>query len=112
MLSTQSSFTARAFCVVAFLSLLVNVSLAFAHSLFYYQRDIIMSPKAAVRLGLMNDSHAPWAVGLVFRKNDNGGFDYRDRSQFSFLASTQHTDLDIPAECERVGGCEVRIPLR
>lgn len=49
-----------------------------------------MSPKTAVRLGLMEDNEAPF-TGLSFRKNEDGSYDYREGRAISFVGRTLHT---------------------
>jgi len=78
------------------------------HSAFFYKADGYMSPQTAVRLGLMKDNEAPFSGGLSFKKSENGGYDYREGSAIAFIGGTSHTDIDVVAECERLGGCEWR----
>lgn len=91
--------------IVAFLVL--NMGWVYSHASFVRHAEIIMTPQTAVGLGLMSESFAPRSGGLVFQKNKLGGFDYRDAKAFAYARSTDSTNLDIPAECERIGGCEV-----
>jgi hypothetical protein len=112
MRSLLSLYATALFTSLVIVLFIVGTVRAFSHSNFFSSREVMMSPKTAVRLGLLSETDAPWAGGLVFKKNDMGGFDYREGRGLSFLTSTRSTDLDVPAECERVGGCDVRIPPR
>lgn len=78
------------------------------HSAFFYKADGYISPRTAVRLGLMDDREAPFAGGLAFKRDSAGGYEYRDGSALAIFGKTRHTDIDIAAECQRLGGCEWR----
>jgi hypothetical protein len=54
----------------------------------------------------MKDNEAPFSGGLSFKKSENGGYDYREGSAIALIGGTSHTDIDVVAECERLGGCE------
>jgi hypothetical protein len=81
---------------------------ALNHSVFFYTADGYMSPKTAVRVGLMKDEEAPFSGGLAFRKTEAGGYDYREEMARAFIDRTSHTHIDLIAECERLGDCELR----
>ena len=85
-----------------------GLAAALHHSVFFYTADGYMSPKTAVRVGLMKDEEAPFSGGLAFRKTGGGGYDYREEMATAFINRTGHTDIDLLAECERLGDCELR----
>ena len=84
-----------------------GLAAALHHSVFFYTADGYMSPKTAVRVGLMKDEEAPFSGGLAFRKTA-GGYDYREEMATAFIDRTGHTDIDLVAECQRLGDCELR----
>jgi hypothetical protein len=67
-----------------------------------------MSPETAMRLGLLRNDEAQFSDAVVFRKSENGGYDYRKGRTLAFIGQTNHTDIDLAVECERLGGCELR----
>jgi hypothetical protein len=81
---------------------------ALRHSVFFYTADGYMSPRTAVRVGLMKDEEASFSGGLAFRKTGGGGYEYREEMATAFINRTGHTDIDLFAECERLGDCELR----
>ncbi|SEN09048.1 hypothetical protein SAMN05216404_102328 [Nitrosospira multiformis] len=81
---------------------------ALRHSVFFYTADGYMSPRTAVRVGLMKDEEASFSGGLAFRKTGGGGYDYREEMAIAFIDQTGHTDIDLLAVCERLGDCELR----
>lgn len=80
----------------------------FLHSSFFYQADGYMSPRTAEKLGLLASNEAPFSGGLAFRKNPEGGYDYRSGRAIAFFGTTSHTNIDLADACMRVGGCEWR----
>jgi hypothetical protein len=87
---------------------ILGFAAALYHSVFFYTADGYMSPKTAVRVGLMKDEEAQFSGGLAFRKTGGGGYDYREEMARAFIDRTSHTDIDLVAECERLGDCELR----
>jgi hypothetical protein len=78
------------------------------HTVFFYTADGYMSPKTAVRVGLLENEEALSSGGVAFRKAEGGGYDYREEMGTAFTDLTGHTDIDLFAECERLGDCELR----
>ncbi|SEN96499.1 hypothetical protein SAMN05216404_10958 [Nitrosospira multiformis] len=78
------------------------------HSLFFYKADGVMSRETARRLGLMKDDGAPFPDELAFRKSETGGYFYREGGITAFIDETSYTTIDLIAECERLGGCQLR----
>lgn len=78
------------------------------HTVFFYKADGVMSPATAMRLGFMKDDEASSSHGLAFKKRESGGYDYREGRLIAFIDETNHTDIDLATECERLGGCEMR----
>jgi hypothetical protein len=76
------------------------------HTVFFYTADGYMSHETAVRAGLVENEEA--LGGLAFRKAEGGGYDYREEMATAFVDLTGHTDIDLFAECERLGDCELR----
>ena len=87
---------------------LLGVAAGLYHSAFFYTADGVMSPQTAVRLGLLEDDEEGFSRGLVFKKSENGGYDYREGRVIAFVGGTNHTNIDLATECERLGGCKVR----
>lgn len=112
MRSILSFYATRAMLIGAILMVAISTIYGFSHSNFVSNREIRMSPRTAVSLGLLSETEAPWSARLVFKKNDDGGYDYRDGGGLSVFTRTRTTDLDVRAECERIGGCEIWIPRR
>lgn len=75
------------------------------HTVFFYTANGYMSPKTAVHAGLLKDEEAQSSGALDFRKTSPGGYDYREEMARGFIGLTGHTDIDLVAECERLGGC-------
>lgn len=78
------------------------------HSVFFYKADGVMSPETAMRVGLMTDDAVLSSRGLAFQKSESGGYDYREGRVIAFIDGTNHTNINLAIECERLGGCEVR----
>ena len=87
---------------------ILGVAAALHHAVFFYTADGYMSPKTAVRVGLMKDEEAAFSGGLAFRKTRGDGYDYREEMATAFVDRTSHTNIDLATECERLGGCELR----
>jgi hypothetical protein len=87
---------------------LLGVAAGLYNSAFFYTADGVMSTQTAVRLGLLEDGEAGFSRGLVFKKSGNGGYDYREGRVIAFIGGTSHTNIDLVAECERLGGCQLR----
>jgi hypothetical protein len=78
------------------------------HTVFFYTADGYMSPRTAARVGLLENEEALTSGGVAFRKAEGGGYDYRKEMATAFIDLTGHTDIDLLAECERLGDCELR----
>jgi hypothetical protein len=85
-----------------------GVAAVLYHSVFFYKADGVMSPKTAVRVGLMTHDEALSSRGLAFKKSESGGYVYREGRVIAFIDGTNRTSIDLATECERLGGCEVR----
>jgi hypothetical protein len=78
------------------------------HSLFFNKADGVMSPETAKRVGLMKNDGASFSAELAFRKSETGGYFYREGGPTAFIDETSYTTIDLVAECERLGGCQLR----
>jgi hypothetical protein len=78
------------------------------HNVFFYTADGYMSPKTAMRLGLVDYEEASSSGGLAFKKSGPGIYAYREGRVTAFIGRTSHTRIDLVAECEHLGGCELR----
>ena len=78
------------------------------HNVFFYKADGYMSSETAMRVGLMKDEKAPLSSGLAFKKSGASSYAYREGRVTAFIGRTNHTSIDLVAECERLGGCELR----
>ena len=78
------------------------------HNVFFYKADGVMSPQTAVRVGLIKDEKALLSGGLAFKKSGAGSYGYREGKITAFIGRTSYTNIDLVAECERLGGCELR----
>ena len=67
-----------------------------------------MSPETAIRVGLIKNEEATSSGRLAFRKTEAGGYNYREGKATAFMDGTGYTHIDLLAECERLGGCELR----
>ena len=80
---------------------------AIYHGFFFYKADGVMSRETAKHLRLMKDDGASYSE-LVFRKSETGGYFYREGGITAFIDETSYTTIDLLAECERLGGCQLR----
>lgn len=75
------------------------------HTVFFYTAHGYMSPKTAAHAVFLKDEEMQSFGKLTFRKTSPGGYDYREEMARGFIGLTGHTDLDLIAECEPLGGC-------
>ena len=87
---------------------ILGLAAALYHSLFFYKADGVMSRETAKRLGFMKDDRASFSAELAFRKSETGGYFYREGGPAAFIDETSYTTIDLAAECERLGGCQLR----
>jgi hypothetical protein len=87
---------------------MLGIAASLCHGAFFYKAEGYMSPETAIRLGLLKDDEARFSDGVVFRKSENGGYDYRKGRAITFIGQMSHTEIDLLAECERLRGCELR----
>ena len=87
---------------------LLGLTIGLYHSAFFYTADGVMSPETALSLGLLTEDEAQFSRGLVFRKSESGGYDYKEGRVIAFIGGTSHTEIDLVAECERLSGCQLR----
>jgi len=87
------------FLVVAATALVIR------HEWFFFTSDGVISPKTAVSLGLIGENDAPWVGGLVFKRANEGGYDFREGHVTHFAGRTRHTEVDMFAACIKAGEC-------
>jgi hypothetical protein len=71
--------------------------------IFSTQQTDICLPKRLCGWGLWRITKPRLVGGLSFRRNEDGGYDYREGRAISFVGRTLHNDIDLAAECERLG---------
>lgn len=77
-----------------------------------FKADGSIAPRTAVQLGLLDQRSAPYSSGIEFKRNEAGGYDYQEAGLMSVLQGTRNTALDLPVECQRLGGCKINTERR